>query len=153
MWGNSWHTDVWYTNKGYSYKPCWLHHKAQHYCNLHRHVSIHLRPQMLSLSLSALYCNTMHLMTLSDLHKKEKSTWSLMPCTFCLVPMNPDILKFNWEFYVTCRWQETYYSPSNTCRPPRSSSIRPRTPNESAACIIQHFNVKCLVKREHFRKK
>lgn len=88
-----------------------------------------------------------------DYIKKEKSTSSPMPHTLCLVPMNTDILKFNWEFYVTCRWQETYYSHSNTCRPPRSSSIRPWTLNKRAAwfaCIIQHFHVKCLVKSEHF---
>ena len=117
---------------------------------------MHLCPGILPLSPSDLYCNTVNLIAFTDLHKKKKkgkSTSSLMPATFCLVHMNADILKFNWEFYVTCRWQETYYSPSNTCRPPRSSSIRPRTPNKRTAwfaCIIQHFYVKCLVKSQYF---
>lgn len=85
--------------------------------------------------------------------KKEKSTSSLMPLTFCLAHINTDVLKFNWEFYVTCRWQETYYSLFNTCRPPRSSSIQSGTLNKRAAwcaCIIQHFHRKCLVKSENF---
>lgn len=85
----------------------------------------------------------------------KKSTSSLMPRTFCLVDMNPVILKFNWEFYVTCRWQEAYYSHCNTCRP-RSSSIRPCTWNKRAvwfACIMQHFYVKSIVKMWQFLQK
>lgn len=76
-----------------------------------------------------------------------------MPLTSCFAHMNTEVLKFNWEFYVTCRWQETYYSLSNTCRPPRSSSIQPGALNKSAAwcaCIIQHFHGKWLVKSECF---
>lgn len=70
--------------------------------------------------------------------------------TFCLVHMNPGVLTFNLEFYVTCGWQETYYSPSNTCRPPRSSSIKSYPGNLRAAwfaCIMQYLYAKCLVER------
>lgn len=102
-------------------------------------------------------CNTVNVITLfeSHAHTHAHTKWSLsqMPHTFCLVHMNLDILKFNWDFYVTCRWQEAYYSPSYTCCPPRSSTIKPCTQNQRVAwfaCIICQFYVKCLVKREHF---
>lgn len=73
-----------------------------------------------------------------------------MPHTSRLSHMNPGILKFNWDFYVRCWWQEAYYSPSNTCRPPRSSWISLCTRYKRAAwfaCIILRFCVERLIQR------